>query len=122
MIGKFYTEGFGVNLDYDKAFEWYMKGIEKNDTYGHYEVGYSYHHGYGIKQNSKSAVEFYESAGLNIALFNLAAYCKDKPKAFELYKKSAENGFIPSQYWLAWFYNHSIGIQKNKIEALKWYK
>ena len=47
---------------------------------------------------------------------------QDKSKAFELYEKSAENGFVPSQYELANCYKYGKGVKKNKIEALDWFK
>ena len=46
---------------------------------------------------------------------------EDKLKAFELYKKSAENGFIPSQFELAKCYRYGEGTFKNNREILKWY-
>ena len=68
-------------------------------------------------------------SGLNIALYELAfryengfGIDENKFKAFELYKKSAENGFIPSQYELANCYKYGKGIEENKINALNWFK
>ena len=71
-----------------------------------------YRQGYGIKIDYEKAYEYHQLAvknGLNIALYNLAECYengiagtqKDNSKAFELYKESAEKGFIPSQYRLA---------------------
>ena len=122
IVGKFYEEGFGIDKDEDIAFEWYMKGSQKNSVNSHYEVGRCYYNGTGIEKNDKKAFEFYQLAannGLNIASYHLA-YCykygkgiqEDKFKAFELYKKSAENGFIPSQFELAKCYRYGEGTFK----------
>ncbi len=129
MVGNFYKNGFGIDKNENKAFEWYMKASEKGDINGHYEVGYCYNHGYGIEKNHEKSFEFYQLAAnseLNIALKKLADFYQyieeNKFKAFELYKKSAENGFIPSQYELANCYKDGKGIQQNKNETLKWFK
>ncbi|RIA94893.1 hypothetical protein C1645_803302 [Glomus cerebriforme] len=132
MIGIFYEKGFGVKENKNKAFEWYMKGSQQNDIRGHYHVGCCYYSGNGVKKNKDKSFEYCQRAvdndndsndGLNIALYFLATFYKQKDpvKAFELYKKSAEKGFVQSQYELAKCYKEGIGIQKSEQEALKWH-
>jgi TPR repeat protein len=122
MVGIFYYRGFGTNTNKNEALEWYMKANQKNSSF---EIGWYYCYGDGIEKDCKKAHEYYQLAAKNdsnIALYNLA-YCykygigtkKDSSKAFDLCKKSAERGFIPSQYWLAM-------SQENKSEALRWFK
>ncbi|RIA87873.1 kinase-like domain-containing protein [Glomus cerebriforme] len=131
MVGKFYNEGFGKKQDDDKAFDWYMKASQKQDTkgYGHFEVGYYYY----VKANYEKSIEniqFAINCGLNRAYYFLAYLYKfglgnqkaNYFKAFELYEKSSKNGFILSQHELAECYKNGIGTQKNAREALKWYK
>ncbi|RIA94916.1 hypothetical protein C1645_758911, partial [Glomus cerebriforme] len=121
MVGKFYEKGFGIDKDENIALEWYVKASQQNDIYGHFEVGRYYY----TKKNYDEAFKCYQLAannGLNVALNNLAGMEKDDFKIFELYKKSAENGFLPSQYELAKCYENGKGTQQNKTEALKWYK
>ncbi|RIA87874.1 hypothetical protein C1645_807102 [Glomus cerebriforme] len=124
MVGKFYNEGFGVDKDENTAFQWYMKASQKNDMNGHYEVGYYYDYKEIVKQQYIISYQLAANNGLNIASYYLANSFKynygTQTDYFELYKQSAENGFIPSQYELAECY--SEGIKENKMEALKWYK
>ncbi|CAB4392671.1 uncharacterized protein OCT59_024652 [Rhizophagus irregularis] len=134
MLGVFYNRGFGVNKSINIAFEWYMRSSQQNDFNGYYEVGFYYYLGYTVEKNyNERSLEFCQHAvnnGLNIALHFLASCYhqfnynaqNNSIIAFELFKKSAENGFIPSQYELAECYKNGEGTQKNKIEALKWYK
>ena len=42
-------------------------------------------------------------------------------KAAELMVKAAKCDFAPSMVGLARYYEQGIGVQKDKVEALKWY-
>ncbi|GBB96741.1 hypothetical protein RclHR1_02820004 [Rhizophagus clarus] len=144
MVGKFYEKGFGTDKNINKAFKYYE--TNKNNLNCTFEAGCCYYNGYGVVKNYDKAFEFFQRAvndskeELNIALYHLASCYKSddgirkknetnqqllrihQVKAFELYKKSAENGFIPSQHELAECYKNGIGTQKNNEEALKWGK
>jgi TPR repeat protein len=127
IVGKFYEKGFGIKKDESIAFKWYMKACKQNNSNGYFEAGYCYYYGCGIEKNKKKAFEFCQLAannGLNIALYFFANYFSTQNnllETFELYKKSAENEFIYSQYELAKCYNYGKGTRQNKKEALKWY-
>ncbi|GBC03027.1 hypothetical protein RclHR1_04940007 [Rhizophagus clarus] len=132
MVGNFHKQGFGTDKNEGVAFKWFMKASKKNDTNGHYEVGYCYFYACGTEDNDAKACKFYQLSAnndLNIALDSLA-FCykhaigvqKNRSKAFEFYKKSAENGYVLSQYELARCYQNGIGTQINLKEALKWYE
>ena len=41
--------------------------------------------------------------------------------AFQLFKKSAKQGFTESSYMLARCYHEGVGIRKNYQRAIKWY-
>ena len=100
------------------------KQVKKNDVIGHYELGYCYYYGYGVRQNYVKAFEFFQLAAndeLNIALDFLATCyeCsygipKDSIRAFKLYNKSAENGFISSQYELFQSYECGLGLKRTR--------
>ncbi|GET01119.1 kinase-like domain-containing protein [Rhizophagus clarus] len=125
-IGK----GFGVEKNKNQAFEWYMKASKAHNLYGYYQVGYCYYYGYGVEENNEYAFKFLQSAiDCNIGLHYLAACYKfgygieaNSSKSFELYKQSAEEGFVPSQYEVATCCRSGTGTKENKTEALKWYK
>jgi tetratricopeptide repeat protein len=55
-----------------------------------------YLNGYGVRQNAgRAAAEF---------------------------KKAADKGDITAQYWLAYCYEHGLGISKSISEAVDWYQ
>jgi hypothetical protein len=47
---------------------------------------------------------------------------QDKAEAFRLYRQAAEMGFAASQYNVGLYYDKGWGVEKNKEEALKWYR
>ncbi|RGB26566.1 hypothetical protein C1646_720819 [Rhizophagus diaphanus] len=145
IVGKFHEMGFGTNENMDKAFKWYMDASKQNNYNGILETGNCYYNGNGVVKNCDKAFEFFQRAvneskeKLNRALYSLATCYKSgdgirknetnqqllrvhQVKAFELYKKSAENGFVLSQRELAECYKDGIGTQKNRDEASKWEK
>ena len=42
-------------------------------------------------------------------------------QAAEVYRKSAEEGFLPAQYHLGYCYANGIGVKKDLAEAVKWW-
>ncbi|CAG8599267.1 16386_t:CDS:2 [Funneliformis caledonium] len=134
VIGKFYQEGFGTDKNQKEGFKWFLKACEKEDEHGKYEVGACYFHRRGIEKSKLKAKECFEhiiNCGPNIALYKLAncyefTISLEKEilihKAIQLYKTSAEKGFITSQFKVAYHYSHGFYTQINEVEALKWYK
>ncbi|EXX71852.1 uncharacterized protein OCT59_028772 [Rhizophagus irregularis] len=47
---------------------------------------------------------------------------KDEVKAFECYKKSADQGFLDAQVELGYCYDKGIGTEVNKTKAFESYK
>lgn len=46
---------------------------------------------------------------------------KEYKAAFNIYKRLAENGYHPAQYKIAVMYEMGMGVEKNKLEASRWY-
>ena len=75
--------------DLDKVSYWYHKAAENDNKFALYKLGEFYELGKGV--------------------------CKNEMRAFEFYKKSADQGFIDAQYKLGHIYNHGIEIDNNKV-------
>ncbi|GET00901.1 Sel1 repeat family protein [Rhizophagus clarus] len=58
-------KGFGVDKDYSKAFEWYLKASNSGNPKGYYNVGKCYHYGMGTNINIKEAIIYYKKASDN---------------------------------------------------------
>lgn len=46
---------------------------------------------------------------------------KTRKQIFMIYKLAAEQGYMLAQNYLGYCYEKGIGIEKNEIEAVKWY-
>ena len=93
-IGERYLNGKGFDKDAKKAFEWFMKSAEQNDTRGCERVAYCYLNGIGV--------------GI------------DKAKAISYYEKAAIAGDKTAITSAAKMYADGDGIQKNMSRALYW--
>lgn len=72
LASQYYT-GDGVELDKEKAFQYYMKAAKLGSGEGMAEVGLCYLHGEGIEQNSVQAFKwFYRSKDGFYGYYNLA--------------------------------------------------
>lgn len=90
--GEKYQNGIGVQKDYEKAFDYFLKAAKNNDPVAQNIIASYYMGGIGkIKIN-------YESA-------------------FEWYRKSAELGSLTGIYNLGLAYFHGIGVNEDKNKA-----
>ncbi|CAB4441753.1 unnamed protein product [Rhizophagus irregularis] len=123
--------GWIKTFDFNKVLERYESRSKEifnylinNPTLQYYELmlGVFYNRGFGVNKSINIAFEWYMRSSQQNDLNGYYEVGFYYYLAFELFKKSAENGFIPSQYELAECYKNGEGTQKNKLEALKWYK
>ena len=68
---------------------------EKGDKTAQFNLGLTYHYGYGVQQ--------------------------DYDEAFKWYSRAAEQGFASAQFNLGLMYNNGDGIPKNNIDAYMWF-
>ena len=47
-IGAYYSEGYGVAKDYNKAFDWFLKAAKQGNAMAQYGVGVYYIEGNGV--------------------------------------------------------------------------
>ena len=52
-----YYEGYGVDVDYNKAVELFQKAIESDDPNAYYNLARCYFYGRGVEQNVDKAKE-----------------------------------------------------------------
>ena len=94
-LGKMYTEGTGVNIDYARATAAFQSAAEQDYTKAEYKLGLHYYEGTGIKQNRKTAYKWFK-----------AAATKNDPA---------------SQYYLGMMYASGSGVKQNYTTALEWF-
>lgn len=97
QMGDVYLFGeYDLNIDYEKAFNWYKKAADQNDAKSKYNLAIMYLNGYGVK--------------------------KDLSKSVEYYRKSAVQGDADSQLQLGIRYLNSEGVERNIGTAKEWFQ
>ncbi len=126
-----YTYGYTVDVDYDKAIEYYQKAADKGSAVSLYNIGFIIGLTSKTKQ-SKLELEYYKKAaelGNIYAQTTLSDYYAigigvnvDKEKSFYWEMQAALNGNLHSIKSVADSYYEGEGTDKNYDEAIKWYQ
>ncbi|HAS43570.1 MAG TPA: hypothetical protein DCS93_24030 [Microscillaceae bacterium] len=93
-----YETGFGIEQDYSKALEWYLKACEDNYPYACYRAGLYYRDGVHHPQNTP-----------------------DFDKSFAAFNKAANLGDRLAKYEVAKAFFYGEGTEKNVDKALNMY-
>jgi uncharacterized protein len=96
-LGVMYATGVGMKLDKKEAVKWYERSASQGDPVGMWNLAFMYVKGEG---------------GLE----------KDFTKARNLFRNSAELGFVNAQYDLGIVLLDGVGGEPDKPEAVKWFK
>lgn len=168
QIGDMYSVGNGVEMDYDKAYEWEIKAALQGHAQAMEQIGCLYYGGYGVEQNIEEALHWFEKAAeknFPKAFYNIGVLYETEPqlegdinkaiswyekgmelnnpestnmlgiiysegkggipvnmdKAFEMFRKAAEEGYTAAMCNLANFYATKLRTP-NYNEAIRWYK
>jgi len=127
-----YREGFGVERDPVKAFQWCSAAAKhKDQPEATFELAMMYSHGLGVKQCKATAVLLLNVAGKqdhSLALFKLAEHFFEVAendsclkKGFDACYRSAELGLIEAQFNLGVMFEDGLGTKQNFKEAATWY-
>ncbi len=134
-LGQIYADGLGVEMDGEKAQEYYEKALadfhfvenKKPWKYTQYRIGKMYARGLGTEQNYEVAAEWFAKS-VN-QKYKLAEYSlggqhlhgqgveQNDKKAFALYLRSAKQGFPYADFEVAKMYRDAIGTDKNEAES-----
>ena len=132
-LGMMYEMGLGVDLDYDKAYEYYILSSDYGYSVATCEIGYLFDCGY-IKDNSGEsgdvvALNWYKKAadaGNATAMNNIGAMYEERGEyetAEKWYLYAAVNNNIRSMLNLAWIYYYgSVTGEADYESAFNWFK
>ena len=98
-VGMMYENGWGVEVDYAKAAEYYQMASDSGDITSQYYLGRFYEFGKGVEQ--------------------------DYEKAMELYQQAAERGDATAavgMLGIASLYEHGRGVEQDLSTAAVWYE
>ena len=62
LLGKAYDQGEGIEQNFEKATEWYLKATKQGNVDAQFNLAVSYENGQGVKRNLDTAVSWYLKA------------------------------------------------------------
>lgn len=123
LLGKCYSNGEGVPESTEKAEELFLKAAKGENPFAASALGCLYRFSY---KNIPQAIQWYKKAGDYRDIAEIYRYGEnieqDRTKAYEYFKKAAEQGDEISQYDVGRCYEYGDGVEKNEFEAVKWYR
>ncbi len=132
LLALFYFNGWGVEKDDIKSFEWELKAAEQNYAEAQFSIGSMYEKGNNVEIDHLKALEWYKKAAeqghtnaenaLGWLYYNGKRHVPlDYVKAAELFTKAAEKGHMYAQNSLAVMYELGKGVEPDYAQAVKWY-
>ena len=125
-LGMYYAKGFGTERDFSKAVYWMEQAEENGDTDAARLIGEfrkvadaQEKAAAGDAQAQAELAEFLTRFAGSLAQAGME---KDYAEAFELARKSAEQGNTDGMYALALAYEHGRGVETDVEKALEWYR
>ncbi len=131
VVASRFAEGKGVPQNWEEAGRWYARAAAQGHAPAQYRLAVLFERGQGVEKDPARARVWYTRAadqGNVKAMHNLAvamsgpdATPDDHAIAAEWFAKAAEHGLADSQFNLAIFYENGLGLNRNVVEAYKWY-
>ena len=131
-LGRMCESGEGVPKDYLKALEWYKKAGDSGYFSAYFAIGELFLKGRGVDRDINEAIFWFKKAASHgderakntLDLMNVygSGTLKDYSTTIESLKKSAHLGNSSAQYGLSLLYRADDGIQRDLLEAEKWFK
>ncbi len=132
IMGKIYYYGRGgVNINFNKAIEYYLMAANNEESEGMWRVGVCYQLGHGIAVDENEAVEWYRKSArkdnptgqwrLGECYYKGCGIEIDYTKAVEWYTKAAGHGNATGQGLLGFCYYNGCGIEKDYTKAVEWF-
>ncbi|GJJ69222.1 uncharacterized protein EMPS_01568 [Entomortierella parvispora] len=126
---------YGLVPDEDAAFELYVASAHANYAPAQYKLGACYEFGIlGCPQDPVQAVHWYSQGADNghvEALLALAGFFLDgsagraaiqsDEEAFRFVRAAAQRGVPKAEYITGFFLEYGLGVERDAIEAMKWY-
>ena len=130
-LGIMYYSGYGVPIDYQKAYDLFLPCAEQGIVQAQFSLGTMFEDGYGVERDKQKAFDYYmQSASAGYApaqtyvgdsYLHGAGVAADPKEAFRWYSLAAEKGDFSAQFWLGYMYENGIGVEKNDQFAAMWY-
>lgn len=130
-VARRFALGQGVERNYEEAVRWYSQAAAKGFAPAQYRLGTFYERGRGVVRSLEAARTWYQRAAKlgnvkamhNLAVINTALNRENPDYAASIYwfKQAANYNLADSQFNLAILYQNGVGVQKNQVEAYRWF-
>jgi hypothetical protein len=130
-MGVVHFYGCGVEVDFQKAFEFFQKSANKGHSDAQFNLGVCFQYGIGVTLDLEKAIEWFEKSsqqGHSDAQFNLGNCYRNGlgvevnlKESFKWFEQSAKKGNSVAQLNLANFYRNRFGVEKDLEKAIEWY-
>lgn len=130
VLGTFYNDGIGTNIDKAVAFNWFTQAANKGSVKAWYNLGLMYKNGSGTDQDYEKAYScFSKGTALNrpmcfyeqgYMLYKGLGCTQSYKKAFPLFQKAAAQNIDGGMYFLGLCYRNGYGVKANTDSAKYW--
>ena len=130
-VARRFGLGQGVERNPEEAVRWYMQAAAQGFAPAQYRLGTFYERGRGVQRSLPRAKIWYKRAAElgnvkamhNLAVINTAINRETPDYQFSIYwfKQAAIRNLADSQFNLAILYQNGVGVQKNFVEAYRWF-
>ena len=123
-VANMYYEGLGVEIDYDKALEYYIKADELGDQFAAYMIGSMYEQDLNVAK-AKSWYEKGANQNDVRACYRLAYLYEQEQnyqEALKWYLKADELGHLNAANAIGYLYSNGLGVDKDLEQAKDWFK
>jgi uncharacterized protein len=117
--------------DYAAALKEFLSLAREGNSIAQFNLGFMYHEGKGVPQDSKEALKWYRLAadqGDPAAQFSLGVMYdngdgvpQDYKEATKWYRLAADRGTPSAQLNLGFMYDRGNGVPQNYVQAYMWY-
>ena len=128
-LGKLYENGFGIEKDYEKSYEWYSKSAKQGNKEAEkssievlktlalqgeskyqYELGTMYENGFEVEKDYEKAYEWYSKSANQ-------GNEEAQKSAIKILKELAQQGLTDYQYELGMLYENGLMLKAFVIEV-----
>ncbi len=127
-----YEHGYGLELNYPKAFQWYEKAAQKGYIKAQYQLAELYTDDRRDEYDLTKAKDWYEAAAkqgdakaqnkLSTIYYKGSGVAQDYGQARFWAEKSAAQGDSQGQVLLGWLYEKGYGVEQDYAKAKDWYE
>ncbi|MBI4183275.1 MAG: sel1 repeat family protein [Proteobacteria bacterium] len=132
-LGFLYFHGTAVSEHQAKAAYWFEQAAKQGHPGAQYHLGLMYERGIGTRRDFFRAAEWYQLAvewgdhreakyALGLMYLRGRGLPRNESKAVELIRAAADQNHHLAQFIMGDLYENGWGVEKDFIEAFKWYQ